>query len=245
MKRLRSKGGCPWDRKQTLKSLKDCILEEAHELMHAIDLNEKEKLLEELGDMYCVLGMIVAVGEERRLFSKEALVRSVQRKMISRHPHVFGNEKARTAQEALRHFQAVKDGERREKKNPVLGDLNEPFPALMLAQKMQRRVARIGFDWPNVRGAFDKVREELLELGGEIRRGGKTGVREEIGDLLFAVVNLARKLGIESETALFDANKKFRKRFEKLEVSFRGRKPPYDLKEMDELWERIKRGERR
>lgn len=250
MRRLRSRRGCPWDRKQTLRSLKRCVLEEAHEIIDAIDSGKRERIEEELGDMLCVISLLIAIGEERRVLDGQRLVRATVRKMVSRHPHVFGKERAETAREALRIFQKIKERERREKRESLFADLGNSLPALMAAEKVQRKVARVGFDWPGAREVLPKVEEELAELKKVLGKKGRARLREEIGDFLFAVVNLARKLGVEPETALLEANAKFIGRFKKLEREaleegidlFRS---PIALDRLDVLWARIKAREKR
>lgn len=250
MKRLRSKKGCPWDRKQTLRSLRRCVLEEAHEVVDAIDSNLSERIAEEIGDMLCVVALVITIGEEKGLFKKKLVIDRAVRKMKSRHPHVFGREKARTAEDALRVFQRVKELERSLKKESLFADLGTSLPALMAAEKIQRKVARVGFDWPHAGGAFKKMEEELAELKRALRAKQRKEIREEIGDFLFSAVNFARKIGVEPETALLATNLKFRKRFERLEQSLgkeglRLAHPSLSLKKMDLLWDRVKEEERK
>lgn len=245
MKRLRGARGCPWDRKQTLRSLKRCVLEEAHEVIEAIDSNRRERMREEIGDMLCVISLLLAIGEEKRLFDKKALIRSAVRKMIARHPHVFGNEKARTAEDALNVFQKMKEKERRKKNESLFGDLGATLPALMAADKIQRKAARIGFDWPDASGVFGKLDEEMRELKGACCGKNKKRIREEMGDFLFTAVNLARKLGIEPETVLLEANSKFIRRFGYVEKEARRQgllqsKEPVSLAKLDRFWNRAK-----
>lgn len=249
MKRLRGKGGCPWDRKQTLRSLKKCVLEEAHEVIGAIDSGKRKRMQEEIGDMLCVVSLLITVGEDQGLLDKDGVVKGAVRKMISRHPHVFGKEKARTADQALKFFQKVKEQERRRKKESLFGDLEKSLPALMQAEKIQRKAARVGFDWPDARGVVNKLEEELREVKQALSGRAKNQIREEIGDFLFSAVNFARKLGIEPETALLEANSKFIRRFTKLEkmlqkknCSLADGKVP--LQKLDFLWNKIKKEER-
>ncbi len=249
MKRLRGKNGCPWDRKQTMRTLKRCVLEEAHEVMDAIDSGKKERMQEEIGDMLCVVALLITVGEAQGLLDKERVVRGAVRKMIARHPHVFGKEKARTADQALKFFQKVKEQERRQKKESLFGDLGKSLPALMLAEKIQRKAARVGFDWPDARGVVGKIEEELREIKQALPGHSKTKIREEMGDFLFSVVNFARKLGVEPETALLEANTKFIRRFTKLEklIQKEGHSlgnGKVALKKLDFLWRKIKKMER-
>lgn len=245
MKRLRGKAGCPWDRKQTLRSLKRCVLEEAYEVMDAIDSKNKERIQEEIGDMLCVIFLLVAIGEEKGLFDKRALIRRAVRKMVERHPHVFGRERARTAQDALRFFQSTKERERQKKKETLFADFGHSFPALMAAEKIQRKASQVGFDWPNSKGVLKKMAEELRELREAYKRDKKRKIREEMGDFLFSVVNLARKLGVEAETALLESNAKFIRRFKRLEKlakekGFSFSHDPPSLKKLNSWWKEVK-----
>lgn len=249
MKRLRGKKGCPWDRKQTLRSLKRCVLEEAHEVIDAIDSGQKERMQEEIGDMLCVVSLLITVGEDQGLLDKKKLVNGAVRKMVARHPHVFGKEKARTAGDALKFFQKVKEQERRQKKESLFGDLGNSLPALMAAEKIQRKAARVGFDWPDAKGVMGKLEEEIREIRQALSRRLKNKIREEMGDFLFSAVNLARKLGVEPETALLEANAKFIRRFGKLETLIQkegsfllDRRIP--LKKLDFLWNQVKKMEK-
>lgn len=217
MRRLRAKDGCPWDRRQTLLSLRQCFIEEAHEVVEAINTGKKELLVEELGDMLCAVGLMVALAEEKKLFDFRSIVLRAEKKMISRHPHVFGGKKAKTAAEALKFFQAVKEAERKERGSSLLADLERGLPALLAAQKIQKKAARIGFDWKKARDVFPKIEEEMKELKAEFLRRKPERVREEIGDLLFTIVNLARKVDVDAETSLLGTNSRFKKRFERME----------------------------
>ena len=249
MKRLRAKDGCPWDRKQTLRSLKRCVLEEAHEVIDAIDSGKRERMQEEIGDMLCVVALLITVGEDQGLLGKGTVVNGAVRKMISRHPHVFGREKARTAGQALKFFQKVKEAERRQKKQSLFGDLGKSLPALMAADKIQRKAARVGFDWPNSAGVVTKIEEELEEIRSAVRKREKQKIREEYGDFLFSAVNFARKLGVEPETSLLEANAKFIRRFRKLETLLERQgyslyKDKLSLKKMDFFWDQVKKKEK-
>ena len=249
MKRLRAKDGCPCDRKQTLRSLKRCVLEEANEVIDAIDSGKKERMQEEIGDMLCVVALLITVGEDQGLLGKGTVVKGAVRKMISRHPHVFGKEKARTAGQALNFFQKVKEAERRQKKESLFADLGKSLPALMAADKIQRKAARVGFDWPDSGGVMDKLKEELKEIHDAVRSRRKGKIREEYGDFLFSAVNFARKLGVEPETSLLEANTKFIRRFKKLEKLIEKQgyslsKDKLSLKKMDFFWNKVKKLEK-
>ncbi|MBI4970938.1 MAG: nucleoside triphosphate pyrophosphohydrolase [Candidatus Omnitrophica bacterium] len=245
MRKLRSKSGCPWDRKQTLDSLRRCLLEEAHEVLEAISLKNKHKIEEELGDLLVVISMLIAMGEEKKLFSKKTILKRAISKMISRHPHVFGNKKAKSAEEAFEYWTAAKMQEKkRAGEKSILEDLSYHYPSLLLAYKFQRKVARVGFDWKKAVDVVRKIEEELRELKAELKTGKKPRVKEELGDFLFSAVNLARKLNIDPEIALKDAVRKFKKRFLFVEKQVRssGRDwKDYQLAELEEYWNSAKK----
>lgn len=245
MRKLRSKTGCPWDRKQTMQSLRRCILEEAHEVLEAISLKDKTKIEEELGDLLVVIAMLITMGEEKKLFDQESILKRAMKKMVSRHPHVFGSKTARSASQAFKYWTEAKMEERqREGVKSILSGLKDHYPSLLLAYKVQRRVARVGFDWKKLGDVVSKVEEELRELKAEIRSGKKQKVKEEIGDFLFSSVNLARHLDLDPEIALKDSVRKFKKRFGQVEkkVKASGRNwNDFSLLELDQLWRKSKR----
>ncbi len=246
MRTLRGPDGCPWDREQTLESLTSCVLEETYESIDAILSDDGPKIQEELGDLLCIVSMLIVIGEERELFTKKDVVGGAVRKMKHRHPHVFSKGTARTADSAHDLWHSAKEKEKSVRdRSSVLDDLSVHFPALHRADKIGRRVARVGFDWPNVEDAVKKIDEELLEVKAELKCKKRNEKRliEELGDLLFATVNVARKLKINAEIALKKSNVKFIKRFQKLEkyVSASGQKiQSLSLVEMDSIWEKIK-----
>jgi len=245
MRRLRGKEGCPWDRKQSLQSLRRCVLEEACEVIEAIGSKDSHHMEEELGDLLVVIAMLIVMGEEKKLFSQKSILKRATQKMIHRHPHVFGSKKARTAEEALGHWNQAKVEERKQagQKQLLLG-LKSDYPALLLAYKVQRRVARVGFDWDHPESALSKIEEELGELKRELRKGNRKKVQEELGDFLFSTVNLARKLQTDPEIALRDSVSKFKRRFAQVEkqVQKSGKDwEDFNLKELDQFWERAKK----
>lgn len=250
MRRLRGRDGCPWDRKQTLMTLRQCFIEEAYEIAEALASGQKEKIEEEIGDMLCAVGLVIALAEERKLFDKHAVIRRAERKMISRHPHVFGGVKARNAAEALKFFQGVKEEERKKAGVSLLGDLEKGLPALLAAQKIQKKAARIGFDWKDAADIFGKIEEEIGELRQVFRKRKPDEIQEEIGDLLFSVVNLARKVDLDAETALFSTNSKFERRFRRMEAIAKKRRIRFGGSDcgpdvLEGLWEEAKRFERK
>jgi tetrapyrrole methylase family protein/MazG family protein len=245
--RLRAPGGCPWDREQTHESVKPMTIEEAYEVAHAIDERDDAELAAELGDLLLQVVFHADIAEERGAFRLREIVERVAEKMIRRHPHVFGGDDASTSGEVLRNWEAIKAEERAAKGKDdasMLDSVHQGLPAVMEAFQLTTKVSRVGFDWPDADAALAKLDEETLEL----REAAKDGedprrVREEVGDLLFVAVNVARLLGVDPESALKAANRKFRRRFGYIEERLRasGRAPADStLEEMDGLWDEAK-----
>lgn len=253
MARLRAPGGCPWDAEQTYQSLSQYLLEEAYETFDAIhsagESGETTHLVEELGDLLLQVVFHSTIGAERGDFTIDDVAAGVARKLVLRHPHVFGDAKLARAQDVLDNWDQLKANERKasgkaeKPKDSLLDDVPVHFPALLEALKVTKKAAKVGFDWENENQIFEKLDEEVRELREAIGRGGKTEIDEELGDLLFVVVNLARHLEIEPETALKKANRKFRKRFRFIEDGLKARSRSIedaDLSEMEELWNAAK-----
>lgn len=246
IRHLRSKNGCPWDRKQTLKTLRRCLIEEAYEVVDAIDRGNSPALQEELGDVLCVILMMSELSAEKNHFNFNKLARSLRRKLIRRHPHVFGSKKVSTAEEALDTWTRKKIEEKSGDKvrYSTLGIHRPHGPALIIADKLGKRAARAGFDWRKAKDVLDKVREECNELEQHLNTRNKHDVEEELGDLLFATAQLGRKLKVEPEWALRKACKKFQKRFDlmagKAAIENRLLKE-LNPQELEELWEDVKR----
>jgi len=252
--RLRAPGGCPWDREQTNESILPQLIEEAYELVGAVRANDLNNFREELGDVLLHVIMHAEIAREAGQFDIENVLREISDKLVRRHPHVFGQSNAADAGAVVRQWERIKH----EEKNPnshFLASLPNALPALIRAQKAQKKVARVNFDWTNLEDVVAKIDEELGETKAALKTWGrrpddqptakKTSqeVENEIGDLLFAVVNLARKCDIDAETALQNATDKFRDRFNRVEdeVLARGKKlGEADLAELDEIWEQIK-----
>jgi MazG family protein len=246
--RLRAPGGCPWDREQTHESVKPMTIEEAYEVAHAIDEQDDEELLGELGDLLLQVVFHANIAEERGAFRLSQIIERVSDKMVRRHPHVFGEEDASTAGEVLRSWEAIKAREREAKgkdDESMLDSVHKGLPAVMEAFQMTTKVSRVGFDWKAADAALVKLDEEVAELREAIAAGaGETKVAEEVGDLLFIGVNVARLAGVDPESALKAANRKFRRRFRHVEERLRadGRRPADStLEEMDRLWDEAKR----
>jgi MazG family protein len=239
--RLRKR--CPWDRKQTVASTRPLILNETFELDEAIRGRDRAAIAEELGD-YLFMGVFLASVAEKELGTRlEDSLSGIVAKLKERHPHVYGRATVRDADQVLSNWEEIK--RRKKQDRSLLGGVPSGLPALAQAQLIQERCRRVGFDWDTAERVLDKVEEEIAELRRELRtrRGRRTRVKEELGDLLFALVNLARHLGLDAEGALKDASAKFRMRFGKVEQHFaaQGRNPAeVSLDEMEEVWQALK-----
>jgi tetrapyrrole methylase family protein/MazG family protein len=249
--RLRAPGGCPWDREQTHASLKPMLIEEAYEVLQSIDDGDDAELAGELGDILLQVVFHSQIAAEQGRFDVREVIDHVSAKMVRRHPHVFGSEKAETPGAVLRNWEALKADEQRARGKTgesMLESVPVSLPAVMEAFQMTTKVSRVGFDWPDAGAVLDKVEEELGELRTALAGArDERAVAEEIGDLLFAAVNLARLAGTDPESALKAANRKFRRRFGYVEARLRerGRAPVQStLAEMDELWDAAKRDEK-
>jgi tetrapyrrole methylase family protein/MazG family protein len=247
--RLRAEGGCPWDREQTLSSLKPFVIEEAYELNEAVDSGDPDKHAEELGDVLLQVALHARIREEAGRSGFDAVAGGLADKLVRRHPHVFGDSRADTSADVLRQWDWIKAGEAGVSDAPRPPDHGVPrhLPALERARKIQGRAAREGFDWPDIRGVGAKVEEELHETLAHLDGRDVARLREEIGDLLFAVVNLARFAGINAEEALNAAVAKFVRRYTRVQqrVAAEGRRPSQcTLAELDAHWEGVKREER-
>ena len=240
--KLRSPAGCPWDREQTNESLLPPLIEEAYEVGEAARTHEDKHFREELGDLLLLIVMHAEIARETGRFNIEEVIGNVSDKLIRRHPHVFGTSDARDSGAVLKQWEAIK---RKEKKNDshYLASLPKALPALVRAQKAQSKAARVNFDWTELRDVIAKVEEELREMKEAIESQQHKSIAEELGDLMFAVVNLARKCDIVAESALQSATDKFVTRFNRLEdeLKTRGVKlGDVELAEMDEIWNQIK-----
>lgn len=241
-RRLRAPGGCPWDREQTLESLRAYVLEEAYEVIQAIELGDTDGLIEELGDFLFQTVFISQIASEEGKFDIGDVTQRLHDKLVRRHPHVFGEKKAKDAADALRTWNAEKLKEKKGK--PGLEEIPRAMPSLMRAQRVGEKAARVGFDWSDVSSVLAKVKEELLELEREMEAGEKNRSREEWGDLVFSVVSLARHLDIDAETASHGAIEKFIERFSRFEEKARtGEKEinALSMEQMDEIWEEVKK----
>jgi len=249
--KLRAPGGCPWDREQTHESLLPALIEEAYEVAGAVRANDIGNFREELGDLLLLVVMHTEIASESGRFDINGVLKDVTEKLIRRHPHVFGNSDARDSSAVLKQWESIKRTEKtgkpgssaRDVAGHYLDHLPSALPALMRAQKAQSKVARVNFDWTEARDVIAKVEEEIQELKQPVLQQDRRSIEDEVGDLLFAVVNLARKCKLDAETTLQAATDKFVARFNRLEdeLQSRGKKlGDVELAEMDEIWNQIK-----
>jgi len=246
--KLRSVDGCPWDREQTNDTLKSGLIEEAYEVIETIDEKDDEKFEEELGDllMQIVLNAQVAKDEDR--FDITGVIQKINEKLIRRHPHVFSDLQVKDAHEILINWDRIKSEERTGKdENSLLDGIPINLPALIQARKVQSRASRVGFDWDKAEDVMKKVEEEIVELKEGISKSDQESIEEEIGDILFSIVNLSRFLNVEPEGALRNTTAKFIRRFKQMEaqINDKGRKiTDYDLTGLDKIWDSIKESEK-
>jgi nucleoside triphosphate diphosphatase len=283
MERLRAPDGCPWDREQTFDTIKPYTLEETYEVLEAIDNRDWPELTGELGDLLLQVLFYAQMGREQGSFTIDDVLERLSKKLVHRHPHVFGDVKADTSAEVVRNWEALKAEEKKKRLNAgggnaadasphpgsLLAGLSSSVPALLEAHKISSRVAQIGFDWPSIDGLFDKLHEEIAELQEELKSFPPPGPRpagrgiadsghtqipddlrarmeDEVGDLFFVLVNIARYLSLDSESALRKANRKFRRRFMSVEDQLHatGRTPrEASLEELETLWQQAKQKE--
>jgi MazG family protein len=245
LRTLRAPGGCPWDREQTIDDMISYLIEESYELLQADKTRNARAVEEELGDVFFILVFIHELLLEKRRTSMAAIVARVHRKIINRHPHVFGTAQATNSTESLAEWERIKRSEKgRRPSSGILANVPRKLPPLRRAAAVQKRAAGVGFDWPDHGGILDKLREETGELAIELARGSRARIKDEIGDLLFTVVNLARYLGVDPESVLESTTTKFVTRFNEIEKAAkrRGRRlSAMSLDEMELLWQRAKR----
>ncbi|MFP5230286.1 MAG: nucleoside triphosphate pyrophosphohydrolase [Acidobacteriota bacterium] len=260
MARLRAPGGCPWDREQTFASIRKYTLEETYEVLDAIEREHWADLADELGDLLLQVLFYAEMAEEAGHFGIADVLGNLNRKLVRRHPHVFGEEASAAAGnraeglethgigagEVLRNWDAIKKLEKKQhpSESGWLDGISRAMPALSEAGKIGSKAAKVGFDWPEVGGVIAKLREECDELEAEVAAGDQKAAGEELGDLLFTVANLARRLKVDPELALRDANAKFRRRFAGMEAAAGRSLEDLSLEELEALWERSKAAER-
>ena len=242
MKKLRNPvNGCPWDRKQTPDSLKEYILEEAYELVEAIEMDSAEKQKEELGDLLLQIVFLSRIHREKNHFSERDVINTICEKLILRHPHVFADVTVQSADQVKQNWEKIKKKEK--KRKSILSEYPDHMPALITAKRIGEQASNVGFDWEEPLAAIEKVEEELTELKQELKTGDKERISEELGDILFAVANVARLARINPEFALRSANKKFTARFHYIGEKLKKQGKDIDktgLDEMEELWQESK-----
>ncbi len=246
MARLRSPDGCPWDKEQTHETLKKYMIEEAYELLETIDAQDDEALMEECGDVLLQVVFHARIAQEEGRFTILDVLEKIGHKLVSRHPHVFSDRDAHSADEVLRNWETDKKKEKPERES-ILDGIPNHLPALMQAQRIQERASRVGFDWEQVEEVFEKFEEEWQEFRRARSEEHRQRVEEELGDLLFALVNVARYVDVDPEQALAKTNQKFKRRFRYIEDQAKKNQQILNhmtLEEMDGLWEQAKHKEK-
>lgn len=243
MRRLLGPNGCPWDREQSLESMRKYILEEACEVIDAIDSKNRDALKEELGDLLLQVVFSAELARKENAFALDDVVSGIVEKLVTRHPHVFGDLDVETADEVLRNWEKIKAQEKKDR--GILGGVPRSMPALNRAQRIGEKVQRVGFDWPDARGSREKVKEELAELDEAIASGDQTAIEEEMGDVLFALVNLSRHVKVDAEGSLRATIDKFTRRFDHVEARVKEKHggwagEPMALEVLDSYWEEAK-----
>ena len=249
IRELRGPDGCPWDRKQTHQSLKKYLIEECYEVLEAIDEEDPDHLVEELGDVMLQVLLHAQIGEDDGFFTIDDVIAGITGKMIRRHPHVFGNITVRDEADVVKNWEDIKKQEKQTAKKSFLDDIPKPLPALSKANQLQKKAAKTGFDWSDVKDMWNKVNEEMKEFSFEVSDAEPHAkkIKEEFGDLLFALVNVGRYYKIEPEEALAMTNSKFYRRFTYIEQAAKRSGKDLEsmtLEEMDELWNEAKEIER-
>ena len=240
IRKLRAPDGCPWDREQTHYSLRPNMIEEAYEAVDAIDDNDMKHLKEELGDVLLQVVLHSQIASEEGAFDIEDLAQKINKKLIHRHPHVFGNAKIDNSDDVLQAWDKLKAEEKTHRKSAMDG-ISRSQAALISAQKISKKAVKQGFEWPNEEELYKCIKSEFEEFKQAKENGDKLNMEEEFGDILFAVVNLARWNKIDAEQALLKANKKFEKRFRKMEELAEKPLTEYSLDEYDKLWQQAKK----
>lgn len=244
MARLRSPGGCPWDREQTHQTLRPYLIEEAYEVLDALDNGGDGDFREELGDLLLQVVFHAQIANEEKRFDIHDVARAINDKLVRRHPHVFGDTRADTADEVLTNWEQIKREEKGDEgRKSVLDGLPAGMPALLRAYRIQEKVARVNFDWDDVKEVLEKVGEEIVELRGALEQGDRAKIEEEMGDLLFSLVNLSRHLKVPPEDALRMSNDKFIRRFRYIEAALELKGESLEratFEELDALWDEAK-----
>lgn len=248
MQTLRGPGGCPWDRQQTYQDLKPYVIEEAYEVVEAIDRDDRVSLREEIGDLLLEAVFLAQIAREEGSFVIEDSITAIHDKLVRRHPHVFADVKADSAEEVVTNWERLKSAELKKEDKSVLSGVPKALPALLKASRLTEKAARVGFDWRSTEDIFEKLSEEIEELRVAIKEADPKEIEHELGDLLFTIVNVARRLKINPEEALQSSNRKFARRFEAVEAELQAQNRTFDeatLEEMDAIWDRVKDLERK
>lgn len=239
MQALRDKDtGCPWDLEQDFASIAPYTIEEAYEVADAIERGDMDNLKEELGDLLLQVVFHARMAEEQDIFDFHDVARTVTEKMIYRHPHVFGDQNARTASDVNQLWEERKDAEKNNtnsEHSSILDDVPRALPALLRAEKLQKKAAKVGFEWPDIEGVLDKIEEEVFEMRAALSSGEQKHIEEEYGDLLFVLVNYGRMMGIRAESTLEKANLKFYNRFSGMEKEFKAKDQNMSDASLDQL----------
>jgi tetrapyrrole methylase family protein/MazG family protein len=245
--KLRAPDGCPWDREQTHESLKKYLIEEVHEFLQAVNDQDDDGMIEELGDVMLQVFLHAQIGEDEGYFSLEDVLYQISSKMIHRHPHVFGEVTVEDSEEVLRNWQQLKEQEKGSQSKKVLEGQRRAESSLLTSYNFQKAVAKVGFDWPNVEGALEKFDEEWIEFKNELASGDQASRLDELGDVLFTLINVARFYGLSPEEAMIHANRKFESRFLEVEESVtkgKGEFNAYSLEELEAFWQQAKQKQR-
>lgn len=245
MHRLRAPGGCPWDAEQTHESLIPNLIEEAYETVDTIRRGDREHLKEELGDLLLQVVFHSELAAEDGVFDMDEVARGISEKLIRRHPHVFGQSGAGDSDAVLKQWDEIKRAEKGDEAEVYLHGVGKGLPAMLRAAKLQKKASKVGFDWPDEEGVFDKVGEELVEIADALESGSDEEVAEELGDLMFSVVNLARVRKLDPEIVMAAANEKFERRFAKMEMALKAKGMSLEeasLDQMESEWQAAKMG---
>ncbi|MEM1084805.1 MAG: nucleoside triphosphate pyrophosphohydrolase [Verrucomicrobiota bacterium] len=243
MHRLRAPGGCPWDAEQTHESLVSNLIEEAYETVDTIRRGDREHLKEELGDLLLQVVFHCELAQEDGAYDLDDVARGISEKLVRRHPHVFAQSDAGSTDEVLQQWDEIKRAEKGDQEEAYLHGVGKGLPALLRAAKLQKKASKVGFDWPDAAGVIGKIREEVDELAAEFEAQDDAAIEEELGDLLFSVVNLARFRKLDPEVLMTDANEKFERRFAAMEASLKAAGSGLEaasLEEMEAAWQAAK-----
>lgn len=243
---LRGEGGCEWDRKQTFETMKPHLLEEMYELFDALEREDKKEMKEELGDLLMHMVFLSRMAQEKGWFDVQGVLKEINAKLIRRHPHVFGDQRVEGVADILKNWEEIKKQEKKEERESILDGIPQALPAMQRAYKIQGKLSRVGFEWQEDEGIWSKLHEELDELKVELKAGDKEKALGEMGDVLFVLIHLAMKSGLDPESALEKTNKKVISRIKFMEKALgkgKGDLKNLSLEELDSLWQQAKKAE--